>query len=203
MSAKTIEAPTLAALEEYFASLPDSRIERCRRHKLIDIITIAICTFLCGGEGFTDMEEFGHSRREWLAIFLELPHGNPSHGTFGKVFARLAPAAFATCFERWVRASLKHLAGEVVAVDGKRLRHSYDKAAGKEPIELVSAWARDQPGRRKGKIRRSHLRRGPPDTEIRDIKKEAFKRTGWQRFRYAMVRPRWGGGAPPLSAHKV
>ena len=144
MAAKTIEASTLAALEEYFASLPDPRIERCRRHKLIDIVTIAICTLLCGGEGFTDMEEFGHSRREWLETFLELPSGIPSHDTFGRLFARLNPHEFAACFERWAHASLKHLPGEVVALDGTRVRRSYDKAEGKEAIELVRAWARTQ-----------------------------------------------------------
>lgn len=144
MSAKTIAPEAMAALEEYFASLPDPRIERCRRHKLIDIVTIAICSMLCGGDGFTDMEEFGQARQAWLRTFLELPHGIPSHDTFGRVFARLSPVGFAACFERWVRAGVKPLSGEVVALDGKRARHSYDKAAGKEAIELVSAWARSQ-----------------------------------------------------------
>ncbi len=144
MSAKTVAAESIVALEEYFASLPDPRIERCRRHKLIDIVTIAICTVLCGGEGFTDMEEFGYSRREWLKTFLELPHGIPSHDTFGRFFARLAPAEFETCFARWVSASVKKVSGEVVSFDGKRARRSYDTAEGKEAIELVSAWARDQ-----------------------------------------------------------
>jgi len=111
---------------------------------LLDIVTIAICTRLCGGEGFTDMEEFGHSRREWLATFLELPSGIPSHDTFGRVFARLAPVAFAECFARWARLSVKPLTGEVVALEGKRVRRSYDKAAGTEAIEIVSAWARNQ-----------------------------------------------------------
>jgi predicted transposase YbfD/YdcC len=144
MSAKTVAAEAIAALEEYFADLPDPRIERCRRHKLIDIVTIAICSVLCGGEGFTDMEEFGQARHEWLQTFLELPHGIPSHDTFGRVFARLSPVRFEACFENWVRLSVKKLAGEVVSLDGKRARHSYDKAKGKEAIALVSAWARTQ-----------------------------------------------------------
>ncbi|MDQ3252542.1 MAG: ISAs1 family transposase [Acidobacteriota bacterium] len=144
MSAKTVAAEAIAALAEYFAALPDPRIERCRRHKLIDIVTIAICSALCGGEGFTDMEEFGHARQEWLATFLELPQGIPSHDTFGRVFARLSPVGFEACFARWVNVSVKKLSGEVVSLDGKRARHSYDKAAGKEAIELVSAWAREQ-----------------------------------------------------------
>lgn len=144
MSAKTVAAESIAALEEYFADLPDPRIERCRRHKLIDIVTIAICSALCGGEGFTDMEEFGQARREWLKTFLELPHGIPSHDTFGRVFARLSPLGFEACFERWVRVSVKKLSGEVVSLDGKWARRSYDKAGGTEAIELVSAWAREQ-----------------------------------------------------------
>ncbi|MDQ3753749.1 MAG: transposase family protein [Acidobacteriota bacterium] len=69
MSAKTVPAEAVTALAEYFATLPDPRLERCRRHKLFDIITRAICTMLCGGEGFTDMEEFGHSCGEWLQTF--------------------------------------------------------------------------------------------------------------------------------------
>jgi predicted transposase YbfD/YdcC len=144
MSAKAVAVESIAELEEYFSTLPDPRIERCRRHKLIDIVTIAICTFLCGGEGFTDMEEFGNSRREWLERFLELPAGIPSHDTFGRVFARLSPVEFESCFERWVSESVKNLTGEVVALDGKRVRRSYDKTNDKEAIEIVSAWARNQ-----------------------------------------------------------
>lgn len=144
MSAKTISAESIVALEEYFSTLPDPRIERCRRHKLIDIITIAICSFLCGGEGFIDMEEFGNSRRVWLETFLELPAGIPSHDTFGRVFARLSPIEVESCFARWVGASVQNLTGEVVALDGKCVRRSYDKAEGKAAIEIVSAWARNQ-----------------------------------------------------------
>lgn len=144
MSAQTIEAATLAALEEYFASLPDPRVARCRRHKLLDLVTIAICALLCGGEGFTDMEEFGHSRREWLETFLELPAGIPSHDTFGRLFARLDPQEFAACFAHWVQDSVQPLAGAVVAIDGKRLRRSYDAARGQAARALVSAWVTEQ-----------------------------------------------------------
>jgi len=69
----------------------------------LDVIVIAVCATICGAEGFIDMEEFGHSRKEWLRTFLELPHGIPSHDTIGRVFAALEPTAFAACLGRWVK----------------------------------------------------------------------------------------------------
>ena len=163
---------TLAVLEGYFADLPDPRLERCRRHKLIDIIAIAICTFLCGGEGFTDMEEFGKSRQEWLETFLELPAGIPSHDTFGRVFARLSPSGFERCFEHWVQASVKNLSGEVLAIDGKCVRHSFDKGNKKEAIEIVSAWAENQRlclGQVKVKEESNEIRAVPELLKVLDI----------------------------------
>jgi len=85
-------SPHPASLVECFTEVTDPRIDRCRRHKLIDLLVIAVCAMLCGAEGFTEMEEFGLARREWLARFLELPSGIPSHDTFGRVFALLDPA---------------------------------------------------------------------------------------------------------------
>jgi predicted transposase YbfD/YdcC len=84
---------------------------------------------------------FGQRKRAFLARFLELPNGIPSHDTFGRVFAALDPAAFETCFLAWVQATVRATAGQVVAIDGKTLRRSHDRAAGKGPLHLVSAWA--------------------------------------------------------------
>src|SRR5438093_2842390 len=105
------------SLLEYFADLPDPRIERCKRHQLLDILAIAILATICGAEHFTEMEEFGLAKEAWLRTFLELPHGIPSHDTFARVFARLKPAAFQDGFVRWVRAVMTQTAGEVVAID--------------------------------------------------------------------------------------
>src|SRR6266566_2928300 len=87
-----------------FPRLRDPRIDRAKKHLLIDILVIAVCTLLTGGEGFQDMELFGKSKVSWLQTFLALPHGIPSHDTFGRVFARLNPERFHECFLSWTRA---------------------------------------------------------------------------------------------------
>jgi DDE_Tnp_1-associated len=86
--------PVNASIVEHFQTLEDPRIERTKKHLLLDILVIAVCTLLTGGEGFQDMELFGKSKRAWLQTFLALPHGIPSHDTFGRVFARLNPQRF-------------------------------------------------------------------------------------------------------------
>jgi predicted transposase YbfD/YdcC len=130
--------PSLCA---HFASLPDPRIDRTKRHQLLDIITIAICAVLCGADSWVDVELFGQAKLEWLRTFLPLPYGIPSHDTFGRVFAALNPQAFEQCFLAWVRAVVTHTDGEIVALDGKTLRRSHDRGAGRGPLHLVSAWA--------------------------------------------------------------
>lgn len=133
--------PEEPAFRTHLAALPDPRIARTRKHQLIDILFIAICTIICGGEGFTDMELFGRSKEEWLRRFLELPYGIPSHDTFRRVFLLLDPQAFGECLARWSQALHEATEGEVIALDGKTLRHSFDTAAGTPALHLVSAWA--------------------------------------------------------------
>ena len=132
------------SLIECLETLPDPRDSQGRRHKLIDVIVIAVCATICGAEGFIDMEEFGHSRKEWLRTFLELPHGIPSHDTIGRVFAALEPTAFAACLGRWVKNVTDKLAPQVVGIDGKKLRRSFDKANAQAALNIVSAWASEQ-----------------------------------------------------------
>jgi predicted transposase YbfD/YdcC len=135
---KKKKGPTLIdCLEE----VPDPRIERCRRHKLIDILFIAICAVICGAESFTQMEEFGEAKEDWLRQFLELPSGIPSHDTFRRVLGRLNPPAVQACLRRWVGGVVSWTEGQIVAIDGKTVRRSHNKAAGAAAIELVSAWA--------------------------------------------------------------
>jgi predicted transposase YbfD/YdcC len=136
-----VEKTPSAALLEHFAVLPDPRLERRRRHKLSDILVIAVCAVLCGAESFPAIEDFGHEREEWLKHFLELPEGIPSHDTFNRVLRLLEPVQFQACFLSWMQAVAAATQGEVVAIDGKRLRRSFDKGTAKRAIHMVSAWA--------------------------------------------------------------
>jgi predicted transposase YbfD/YdcC len=138
---KTREAVSLL---EHLAEVKDPRREHGREHHLIDILVIGILAVICGANDFVGMEAFGRAKETWLKTFLELPNGIPSHDTFGRVFAKLKPGEFRRCFLRWVRTVAALTAGEVVAIDGKRLRHSYDRSGGQAAIELVSAWAQQQ-----------------------------------------------------------
>ena len=130
--------PTIQA---YFAEITDPRVERTKLHLLVDILVIAICAVLCGADTWVEMEAYGNAKEQWLRQFLALPHGIPSHDTFGRVFARLKPEELQRCFLRWIQAVREVTHGEVVAIDGKTLRRSFDRAAGKGAIHMVSAWA--------------------------------------------------------------
>jgi predicted transposase YbfD/YdcC len=131
------------ALIEQLAGLPDPRVERTRLHKLIDILAIGICAVICGADGWDDFVAFGRAKHDWLQerLGLELPHGIPSADTFRRVFGRLDPQALQTCFLLWTRQLHVRTQGEVIALDGKVVRHSFDTASGKAAIHMVSAWA--------------------------------------------------------------
>jgi predicted transposase YbfD/YdcC len=135
--------PPGPSIWDYFSELPDPRRSQGRRHKLTDILAIALCAVLCGADDFTEIEEFGQTKEGWLRGFLDLPHGIPSHDTFGRVFAALDPRCFGRCFMSWVRGVAALSEGAVVAIDGKSVRRSYDAASDCPAIELVSAWARE------------------------------------------------------------
>ena len=138
--------PTPATLElfaPFFVNLTDPRIDRSKRHALLNIIILAVCGTLGGADGWADIERFGRAKLGFFRRFLDLPHGIPSHDTFGRVFARLDPAALLDCLRRWLDALGAAVAGEVVAIDGKTLKGSFDTAAGQNPLHLVSAWACD------------------------------------------------------------
>lgn len=130
-----------AALLAHFGELADPRIDRHKEHKLIDILVVAICAILCGANDWVAVETFGKAKRVWFARFLDLAHGIPSHDTFGRVFAVLAPEALQACFLRWIQAVAQVTEGQVVAIDGKTLRRSYDRRSAKAAIHMVSAWA--------------------------------------------------------------
>ena len=133
--------PSSLSLTDHFASVQDPRIERSKRHKLIDIIIIAICAVICGADDWVAIERFGQAKLEWFQTFLELPNGIPSHDTFGRVFAMLNPEQFQHSFLNWVQALVEVSLGQIIAIDGKMLRHSFDRSLGKAAIYMVSAWA--------------------------------------------------------------
>ena len=109
---------TLApSITSFFSVLEDPRSDHARRHKLIDIMTIAICGVICGADSWVELEQFGKSKEEWLKGFLELPNGIPSHDTFGRVFALLDAQQFRDCFLAWVQAVSAVTRGQVIAID--------------------------------------------------------------------------------------
>jgi predicted transposase YbfD/YdcC len=129
------------AIKHYFRTLKDPRRRHRRLHRLVDIITIAICAVVCGANNWQEIAIFGECRQAWLKRFLALPNGIPSHDTFERVFARLDPQAFQACFRSWIAALSAHLHLPHIAIDGKTLRHSGAGDLG--PLQLISAWATD------------------------------------------------------------
>ena len=125
----------------HFGDLADDRRDQGKRHQFLDVITIAICAIVAGAEGWTDMELFGQAKEAWFRAFLDLPHGIPSDDTFRRVFEALNPEQFQASFISWVRTIHVLTAGEVVAVDGKTVRGTYQKGRQKRAIHMVSAWA--------------------------------------------------------------
>ena len=136
-----MKLPPKITILDHFKDLEDKRVERTKRHKLIDIVTIAICAVICGADSWVLMETYGKKKEEWLKQFLELPNGIPSHDTFARVFARIDPQQLQNSFLSWIKSINKITEGEVIAIDGKTLRHSYDKGKDKGAIHMVSAWA--------------------------------------------------------------
>lgn len=164
-------------IADHFSEMEDPRVERSIQHKLIDIITIAICAVICGADTWVDIETYGLAKQEWFKQFLELQNGIPrevrlekyrqpltqqnnplhlpnllmrvaciflrqipSHDTFARVFARLNPEEFQQSFLSWIKSISNVTKGEVIAIDGKTLRHSYDNSQEKSAIQMVRAY---------------------------------------------------------------
>lgn len=134
------ETETPGSLIDHIRLIPDPRIEKKCRHKLVDIVAISICAILCGADDWNAIEGFGKAKEEWFKNFLELPNGIPSHDTFRRLFSILSPEAFEQFFSDWVR-EVAGLVKGVVAIDGKTLRRSHDRRLGKSAIHMVSAWS--------------------------------------------------------------
>jgi predicted transposase YbfD/YdcC len=134
----------VSALGDHFADLPDPRRPQGRRHSLSDMIVIAVTAVLGAADSWADVHEFGVAKLKWFKTFLDLPHDIPSADTFERVFARLDPDAFERCFTAWTQALSARSGGRLVAVDGKRIRRSFEHAwAQSSAAHLVSAFGTD------------------------------------------------------------
>lgn len=127
----------------FLGSVPDMRVERGKRHKLIDVLFIALCAILSGGEGFQDMVDFGVYRENWLRKYVELPFGIPSYDTFRRIFMVLEPNSLKECLVNWAESLRNETKGEIIALDGKTLRHSFDTHSGQKSLHMVNAWITD------------------------------------------------------------
>lgn len=128
------------ALCEHFAHLTDPRVERRRRHLLLDLVVLTLCALLAGAEGWADIAEYGRRKEGFFRTFLCLPNGIPHADTFRRVLSALCPQQLLEGVQSWVAAVAEDLTGKVIALDGKTLRGAFDAACGRSPFHLVSAW---------------------------------------------------------------
>lgn len=132
------------SIQQHFADLPDPRRAQGKRHKLSDMIVIAVCAVICCADSWADVADFGNAKLKWFETFLDLPHGIPCPDTFERVFARLDPDAFERCFMSWTAALAGSSGGKLLAIDGKRIRRSFEHAWDHSTAtHLVSAFAHE------------------------------------------------------------
>jgi predicted transposase YbfD/YdcC len=132
------------SLVEHFSDIKDPRVERTKKHQLTDILVIAILAIIAGAQGWEDIENYGISKQTWLEKFLALPNGIPSDDTFRRVFEFIDPEALNRCFLRWIETLVSSMGGEIIPIDGKTVRGSYDRNQGKSALHVISAWASEQ-----------------------------------------------------------
>jgi len=133
---------SLSRIDQFFTALPDPRKRRARiKHPLLNLIVIALCGTIAGADNWEELVQFAEDHRDWLARFLDLSKGIPSHDTFGRVFAALDPVAFQKCLLAWVQRLHEVTRGQVIAIDGKVAREAMARAGDQGPLTLVSAWA--------------------------------------------------------------
>jgi predicted transposase YbfD/YdcC len=138
-----MSSPGVLSIQHHFADLRDPRRQHGQRHRLLDVIVIALCAVIAGSDTWQEVETFAQRRRDWLGRFLSLDNGVPCHDTFERVFDRLDPLALQRCLLCWLAALCDHHGLKVghVAIDGKTARHSGSPARGIKALHLVSAWA--------------------------------------------------------------
>jgi predicted transposase YbfD/YdcC len=130
-------------ITKHFSLIKDPRVNRQKKHALSDIFFMTLCAVICGADNWVMIEQFCEAKKDWFREHLDLENGIPSHDTFSRVFSMIDLNSFSECFSNWVNDLVNVSAGEVIAIDGKCLRRSLDKASGKSAIHMVSAWACD------------------------------------------------------------
>jgi predicted transposase YbfD/YdcC len=141
MSKKKSTLVDPAVLMDYLHALDDPRIDRTKKHELIDILIIAICAAICGAKTWIDIEDFGKSKQDWFSTFLNLKHGIPSHDTFRRLFMIINSEKFLEVFMSWVSALTQDTDLKQICIDGKTLRRSHERCKGLSPIHMVNAWS--------------------------------------------------------------
>jgi len=129
-----------ARMQDHFEELTDPR-RREVTYPLMNVVVIAVCAVICGADDFVAIAKFGNTKRDWFARFLNLTSGIPSHDRFNAIFAALNPAEFEKCLLSWITALHEITGGQIIAIDGKTLRRSFDASSSKAAIHMVSAWA--------------------------------------------------------------
>jgi len=130
-------------VQRHFENVTDPRVNRGLNHDLLEMIFVALTAAICGANGWADVERFAKAKLDWFRQYIELPHGVPSHDTFGRVFARLDTGEFLSAMHQWVDQFAGSLRGRGIAIDGKTLRGSFDQAAGQSPLHTITAFATD------------------------------------------------------------
>jgi len=131
---------TSARIKDHFVDLTDPR-RREVTYPLINVVTITLCAVICGADDFVSIAAWGRMKRDWLAKLLDFSSGIPSHDRFNAILAAIKPAEFENCLLSWITALHEITEGQLVAIDGKTLRRSFDTASSKSAVHMVSAWA--------------------------------------------------------------
>lgn len=132
-----------AVIYKHFEKLTDPRLNRGKNHELLDLVFLALTATICGAQGWADVERFAKGKLAWFRQFTDLEQGVPSHDTFGRVFAVLSMSEFLTALHGWIDTFAGSLRGQGIAIDGKTLRGSFDRAAGQSPLHMITAFACD------------------------------------------------------------
>lgn len=130
-----------ANLIDFLEAIQDPRIDRTKRHELVDVLVIAICAAICGATNWVEIEDFGHAKQDWFSQFLNLKHGIPSHDNFRRVFILLDPEEFRNAFINWVKLVTEDKDLKQICIDGKSLRRSFDRGKKGSAVHMVNAWS--------------------------------------------------------------